>query len=322
LVIICPVYNEEGTIEYFFGRLREALADLDPARYECHLLFTNNCSTDGTLGKLAALKAAHDWVDYVTLSRNHGYQLSLLAGLSVARADLYMICDADCEDPPEMLHEFVARLDEGHDLAYGIRNDRPDPWLLGRCRSLFYLTLRSLGDYRIVPYMAEFALFRRCIRDALVANRNTFPFLRAEVGYAGYSVVGVPYRRETRRHGRTHYNFLGNCRFAIAGILSSTTFPLRAVFYGLPAVTLAFVTLCVLFSLGAVSFPATVVSLLTCGGFYLCGGVAFLSIYLARTYQNGLGRRRFIIDRSRSSLAPTADRTRPDPARHGRKRAA
>ncbi len=322
LVIICPVYNEEGTIDYFFGRLRETLADLDPQRYECRLLFTNNCSTDGTLARLAALKAAHPWVDYVTLSRNHGYQLSLLAGLSLARADLYMVCDVDCEDPPEMLHEFLARLDEGHDLAYGIRNDRPDPWLLGLCRSLFYLTLRCLGDYRIIPYMAEFSLFRRCVRDALVANKNTFPFLRAEIGYAGYSVVGVPYRREARRHGRTHYNFLGNCRFAIAGILSSTTFPLRAVFYGLPAVMLAFVVLCVLFALGAIGFAAAAVSLLACGGLYLCGGVAFLSIYLARTYQNGLGRQRFIVDHSRSSLPAARARKRVPTSRVPRRRAA
>jgi hypothetical protein len=261
LVVICPVYNEEQNIPYFFERIRKVFAQLDPAKHEYRLLFTNNRSTDGTLARLRELRAAHDWVDYLTLSRNHGYQLSVLAGLSAAKADLYMVCDVDCEDPPELLLDFLAQVRRGADIAYGIRNNRPDPWLLSRFRSLFYWVLRSLGDYRIIPYMAEFALLRRCVRDTLVASRNTFPFLRAEVGYAGFNIAGVAYRREPRRHGRTHYNFWGNFRFAVAGILSSTTFPLRATFYALPAVTLSSLLLCLLFAGGALGFQATVVAL-------------------------------------------------------------
>ena len=72
--------------------------------------------------------------------------------------------------------------------------------------------------------------------NVVVGSDNTAPFLRAEFGYAGFNIVGVPYRREARRHGRTHYNFIGNVRFAVAGMLSSTTFPLRAIFYAFPAV--------------------------------------------------------------------------------------
>jgi glycosyltransferase involved in cell wall biosynthesis len=303
LVVICPVYNEERNITYFFERIRMVFARLDPAEYEYRLLFTNNRSADGTLARLRELRAAYHWVDYLTLSRNHGYQLSVLAGLSAAKADLYMVCDVDCEDPPELLFDFLAEIRRGADIAYGIRNNRPDPWLLGRFRSLFYFLLRSLGDYRIIPYMAEFALFRRCVRDTLVAGRNTFPFLRAEVGYAGFTLAGVDYRRESRRHGRTHYNFWGNFRFAVAGILSSTTFPLRATFYALPGVILLSLSLCLLFAAGAVGFQATVVSLLGLNALYVAAAVGFLAIYLARTYQNGLGRKRFIVDRSQSALS-------------------
>ena len=79
-----------------------------------------------------------------------------------------MICDVHCEDPPEMVHDFLRAIDGGYDLAYGIRNNRDEPWLLRKCRVLFYLALRALGDYRIIPYVAEFAMFRRCVRDAVI----------------------------------------------------------------------------------------------------------------------------------------------------------
>ena len=96
---ICPIYNEEVNIAYFFERL-DALERLNPLRGSTYqLLFTNNRSVDGSLAQIDKIRAVHDWVGCLTMSRNHGYQLSVLAGLSTMRADLYMICDVDCEDP-------------------------------------------------------------------------------------------------------------------------------------------------------------------------------------------------------------------------------
>ena len=302
LAVICPIYNEEQNIAYFFDRIKKALEQLDPLAYTYQLVFTNNRSTDGSLAQIDKIRATHDWVGYLTLSRNHGYQLSVLAGLSTMRADLYMICDVDCEDPPEMVHDFLDGIERGHDLAYGIRNNRNEPWLLSRCRGLFYLALRALGDYRIVPYMAEFAMLRRPVRDVVIASHNSAPFLRAEYGYAGFSLIGIPYRRDARRYGKTHYNLLTNTRFAIAGILAATTFPLRAVFYSFPVVCLLNLVLGLSFASGVAALDATIVGLLLVNGLYMAGALAFLSIYLARTYQNGLRRRRFIVDRAQSSM--------------------
>ena len=102
---------------------------------------------------------------YLTLSRNYGYQLSVLAGLSSVNADLYMVCDVDCEDPPEMLLSFLAKIEEGGDYVYGIRNNRPDPWLLGKMRSAFYLTLRggwaTTRSFPTCPSSPSFAARRR-----------------------------------------------------------------------------------------------------------------------------------------------------------------
>ena len=301
IVIISPVFNEQDNIDYFFGRLCAAIDRCDRNKYTFTLVFTNNRSTDGTLDKLKSLHAAHDWVQYLTLSRNHGYQLSVLSGLTTFEADFYMVCDVDCEDPPEVLLTFLERIEQGGDYVYGIRSNRPDHCLLGKMRAAFYFTLRCLGDYPVVPYMSEFALFRRKVRDNLIRGNSSFPFLRTEVGFGGFDIVGVPYRREERKHGSSHYNYWRNFSFAVAGILSSTTFPLRAIFYTLPIV----IFLCLLAALSlafGASFQFVVISILLIDSIYLLSGVAFSAIYLARIYHNGLGRARFIIDHDFSTL--------------------
>jgi polyisoprenyl-phosphate glycosyltransferase len=309
LLVICPVFNEEKNIEYFFGRVQAIFAALDPGRYACSLLFTNNRSSDRTLELIQALEQQHSWVNHLTLSRNFGYQLSVLSGLSTGDADLYMTCDVDCEDPPELLHTFLEAIESGRDLVYGIRNNRPDSWLMARCRRGFYSVLRALGDYKIVPYMAEFSMARRHVRDQLVTNANTFPFIRAEVGYVGFDILGIPYRREDRLHGETHYNYWSNFRFAVAGILSSTTFPLRAALYSFPVVLVAIAVMCSSYLLGWLSFETALLVIVSCAAVYSVSTLAFISIYLARTYQNGLGRSRFIIDRRLSHLPSHAART-------------
>lgn len=311
ILVICPVYNEERNIQYFFERLKAVFAKLDPRRYECRLLFTNNRSGDQTLDRVRELHLAHDWVDYLTLSRNHGYQRSVLSGLASVDADFYMVCDVDCEDPPELLTTFVEKMESGSDHVYGIRSDRPEPWLMLRARAFFYWVLRKVGDNKMIPYMAEFGLFRRCVRDVLVANSNSFPFLRAEIGYAGFVVTGVPYKREPRRFGKTHYNVVGNTRFAIAGLLTSTTFPLRALLYFLPILVGLNALACILYATSVVSFGAAVMTLLFVNLSYLGSGLAFSAVYLARIYQNGLGRPRFIIDWTRTSLPRPGEASGP-----------
>lgn len=306
ITVICPVYNEESNVEFFVERFQKVLAEVDATRYEVRLAFTNNRSTDRTLEKIRALQMRFAWIDYLTLSRNHGYQLSVLSGLTTIDADLYMVCDCDCEDPPELLLQFLARIEAGADVAYGIRTDRPDPWLMLKCRLFFYQLLKALGDYRIVPYMAEFGMMTRRVRDLLVRGNNSFPFLRAEIGFCGFRIEGVPYRRETRASGKSNYNFWGNFRFAVAGILSSTTFPLRATFYLLPATIAMNFALLLLGLASILPFQAVVILFLCVNGCYASFALAFMAIYLARTYQNGLGRPRFIIDQSLSSIQGSA----------------
>jgi dolichol-phosphate mannosyltransferase len=136
LAILCPCYNEEKTIELFFQRLRPVIDSVSD-RYTVKTIFLNNCSSNATLEEI--LKIRHNWphVYVITFSRNVGYRRSLDAGLRNTSGDLFVFIDVDCEDPPSLIPEFLARHEEGYDIVYGERVDREEPDWLKAARRFF-----------------------------------------------------------------------------------------------------------------------------------------------------------------------------------------
>lgn len=291
--IVCPVFNEEHAIPAFYERLKAAVTPLSE-KYDFELIFTNNRSVDGTLGAIQALRKKDPTVQVITLSRNFGYQASVLAGINYTTGDATIVIDVDCEDPPEMIPLFIAKWEEGFDIVYGLRANRPEPRPLILMRKLFYRVLRLMADTDIVLDMAEFALVSSRVRNVMCDNSNTFPFLRAEIGYSGFLRHGIKYDRQQRTVGKSYYNLWGMFKFAVAGILSVSTFPLRIAIYAWPLIAVAngvFLTL----DLAGMSANAFRI-LVALDLFY---GITLLTThgaYLARIYKNNLARPVFIID--------------------------
>ena len=287
--IICPVFNEAQTIPIFYDRISAVLQPLRD-RYDFELLFLNNRSSDGTLEVLKDLRRRDASVQIITLSRNFGYQASVQAGMSYASGDGIIVIDVDCEDPPELIPAFLAKWQEGYDVVCGIRMERAERWVVKKLRNVFYHLLRLTADMDIVLYMAEFALISAVVRDAILNNKNTFPFLRAEIGYAGFSRYEFAYNRQARVAGRTHYNFLRMLSFAAAGLLTSSTFLMRLAAYLLPVVIALNALLVV--SDHPLAFRALVASDLS----YIALLITIQGVYLARVYKNAMGRPIFIVD--------------------------
>ena len=298
LSVIVPVHNERGNIEPFYRRAVPTLQSLvDPMDWE--MVFVNNGSDDDTLGEILKIRAVDPRVKVITLSKNFGYHAALVAGLSSTEGDLYTMIDVDCEDPPELLGKFYETIKAGAQLVYGIRSNREEPAIVTLGRKIFYLLNRQIADSEIVLWMGEFAMVTRQVRDAILLPRTTYPFLRAEMGYVGFKRVGIPYFRARRVSGKSHYNVLTMTRFAIAGILSSTTFPLRFVLYLAAFLAVAFPTTAVGLRLdfGDAARLAAIVAL-----YFLLISVPFVTLYLARTYKNGVSRPLFVIDRTETFL--------------------
>jgi dolichol-phosphate mannosyltransferase len=297
LNVIVVVWNDSEQIPAFYDRARATLERL--ADVEWRLVFVNNASGDDTLARLLDLRASDDRVKIVTLSRNFGYHAGLIAGLSTTAADLYAMVDVDCEDPPELLADLYDRIRGGSQLAYGVRSDRDEAWLMTQGRRLFYIVNSLLADSAMVMWMGEFSMMTRQVRDAIIAAQTTFPFLRAEMSYVGFQPVGLPYRRARRGLGRSHYSAWRLMQFAVAGILSGTTFPLRFVLYlsvvlgaALPVAAVG-----LRLSLDDVARIAVVAAF-----YHLLLTTSIISLYLARTYRNVVARPVFVVDQSRTYL--------------------
>ncbi len=297
--IVCPVYNEEQAIPILYGRLQRAIANYRD-QFDFELLFTNNASTDASAEIVARIREEDPSVQLLTLSRNFGYQASLQAGLTYAAGDAIVVIDVDCEDPPEMIPEFLRRWQEGYDVVYGIRKDRPEPWIIRQLRTLFYYVLSASADMDIILFMSEFSLLTAEVQRAILSNQTSFPFLRSEIGYAGFARFGVPYRRQKRIAGETHYNLVSMTIFAVAGILTASTFLLRIPLYAFPLLVLGNVCLIAwdIVRSSSAGFRLCVVFDLI----YIIALLVVLGLYLARIYKNGMRRPNFIVNRKASLL--------------------
>jgi len=303
--VICPVHNEEESVPVFYSRLQKAIEPLRK-EFDFELIFINDSSTDKTLSVIEQLRAKDRSTQVLSLSRNFGYQAAVLAGMKYAGGDGIFTIDVDCEDPPELVPEFIAKWKEGYEVVYGLREGRPEAKVITGLRRLFYRSLKIMADSDIVLDMAEFALISSHVRDIIVDNQNTFPFLRAEIGYAGFSRIGIKYDRQSRVRGKSHYNIWRMTVFAGGGILTSSTFPMRIAFYFLPLLIALNVLL-----LGIDLMYTSLGLFKTLVVFDMVYGISLLTIYglyFARIYKNSISRPVFIIDwkSSRHNLPASA----------------
>jgi len=301
ITILCPVYNEDRVVPLFFARIQPVIEKLSE-HYGVHLLFLNNASNDRTAQQIEKIREVWPTTYLITMSRNVGYHASLECGLKNAVGDLFVFIDVDCEDPPEMILEFVDKYEHGYDIVYGERVDRAESEAMKKARKFFYRLLRAVADEEILLDMAEFSLFTREVRDAVLDENTSFPFLRASIARVGFRRAAIPFKRQKRVAGNTHYNLIKMSVFAVAGILSASTLFLRLPIYLLPVWLLSLLLL----SVGYVSThsPWMIVGAFLLFAAYIGATMAFTALYVARAYKNGLHRPNAFIDRTRSVLQP------------------
>ncbi|MBI2820848.1 MAG: glycosyltransferase family 2 protein [Acidobacteria bacterium] len=297
--IVCPVFNEEATIPLFYNRLDKVLTGLRHLS-EFELIFVNNGSRDGTSEVILALRRDDPHVQVLTLSRNYGYQAAVTAGLRYATGEAMVIIDVDCEDPPEMIATFVEEWRKGYDIVYGRRDKRSEFVGIHLLRKAFYRITRLIADSDIILDMAEFSLITREVRDAVLSNVSTFPFVRGEMAYVGFERKAIPYKRGRRIHGESHYNFWGMIQFALGGILSSSTFLLRLpVYLFLPLTAVNLLGLAMAWHGGGERWVHV---LMVVNFLYIAFFLATVSIYLARTYKNVVQRPLYVVNWKKSAM--------------------
>jgi dolichol-phosphate mannosyltransferase len=230
LSIVVPCYNEEAVLRELYRRVTMACRSLVGNCYE--LVLVNDGSFDETWTILQDLARNDDRIVAVDLSRNHGHQLALSAGLSLARGARILVIDADLHDPPELLSEMMRLMDSGADVVYGKRVERDgETWFKRVTASVFYRLLLRLADVEIPPDTGDFRLMRRPVLEALLAMPEQQRFIRGMVAWLGFRQVPLKYCRDRRFAGETKYSLRKMLTFAVDGITGFSIMPLRISLY-------------------------------------------------------------------------------------------
>jgi len=302
ITISVPVYNEEDNIASLMARLK-AFSETQPS-YDFEFLFTDNASEDGTYGRLADEAKADPRVRVVRFSRNFGYQRSILTNFLLARGDAAVQVDADLQDPPEMIAQFIQYWEQGYKVVYGVRRRRDEARLMEACRKLYYRFIRSISEVNLPKDAGDFRLIDRTIIEHLRTIQDKNPYLRGLIAGLGHRQIGIEYDRAQRTAGSTKFNFLRLMRLGIDGVVSQSTAPLHYItFFGFTLCALSGVV-----SVGYIIYWAANWKTITAGfttmvllQLVTIGlNAAFLGVlgeYLARVTENVRGHPFVVIDR-------------------------
>jgi dolichol-phosphate mannosyltransferase len=298
--VVVPVYNESEVIPVFHDRASKALAGMTGFDYE--IVYVDDGSQDDSYDKLQGFAADSPHVRVIKFSRNFGHQIAITAGIDHARGDCVAVIDSDLQDPPEVIAEMAEKWREGYDVIYGVRSQREGETAMKLLTaSVFYRLLDKIAGIHIPPDVGDFRLMSRRAVEQLKRLREKDRFVRGLVSWIGFRQTGVTYHRDKRVAGETKYPWRKMIKFAIDGISSFSTMPLRlATWLGYATSLLAFLYLVTVFVQKAVGITvqgwATImVALLFLGGIQLiCLGI--IGEYLGRIFTEIKPRPMYVVE--------------------------
>ena len=225
LSIVVPVYNEELNLARLFERLESVMAQL-AANYE--IVCVNDGSRDNTLQALIEHHQRNPAIKVVNLSRNFGKEIALSAGIDYARGTAVVPIDADLQDPPELIGELVEKWREGYDVVYATRRSRQgESWLKRLTANAFYRTIDRMSRVPIPRDTGDFRLLDRRVVEALKQLPERTRFMKGMFSWVGFRQASIEYDRPQRYKGTTTWNYWRLWNFAIDGITSFSSLPLK-----------------------------------------------------------------------------------------------
>ncbi len=268
------------------------------------IVLVNDGSTDRTWEVMYGLAQSRPGLILVNLSRNHGHQLALSAGLSVSRGQRVLTIDADLQDPPELLPELMQAMDDGADVAYARRRERPGDGRAKRIAcNVFYRLLRMLTDVDVPLDAGDFRLMNRRVVDLLNRMPERRRFLRGMSAWVGFKQAPVYYDRDARAAGETKYPFFKLMRLALDGVTSLSVKPLAMASYlgvigvGLGFLLILYIVLSLIIRPGQTPTGwASLMAVLVIFSSLQLIVLGIMGDYLGQIYEQTRGRPVFVID--------------------------
>ncbi len=300
LSIVIPIYNEEENIDSLINRLRTVVAQM---QISCEYIFVNDGSKDHSFQLIKNLALADPAVKFIDFSRNFGHQIAVSAGLDLAAGDRVAIIDADLQDPPELIIDMFAKMDQGYEVVYAKRNNRNgESWLKKFTAKVFYRILKSITSVKIPVDTGDFRIIDRKVVNVLNQMPEHNKFLRGQISWIGFKQTYVEYDRKVRQAGSTGYTYKKMIRLALDGITSFSNFPLKvASICGFVVSGIAFmVMIYALYSRYITKdyvegWTSTIISVLFLGGIQLIS-IGIIGEYISRLSENARNRPLYIIN--------------------------
>jgi glycosyltransferase involved in cell wall biosynthesis len=302
LSLVVPFYNESAAVACFFQRITPILAALDTLAYE--IVCINDGSADDTLAQLIAIAERDRRVRVIDLSRNFGKEAALTAGLNEALGDAVIPIDADLQDPPEVIPLLVEQWRNGYEVVLAKRANRDsDSYMKRKTAGMFYRLYNAVSDIKLPENVGDFRLVDRQVLDALKQLPENRRFMKGLFAWVGFKTVTVEYAREARSAGESKFSGWRLWNFALEGITSFSTVPLRWWTYFGSAISLfAFIYgLVIIFKtlihgIDMPGYASILTVVLFLGGIQLIG-IGVLGEYVGRTYLESKGRPIYLIRR-------------------------
>lgn len=300
LTVVVAAYNEADALPLLHARLSPVLAAMDDV--DARVLYVDDGSSDATWPVMRQLAADDPRVGLLRLSRNFGKEAALTAGLDMVDGGAAMILDADAQDPPELIPQFVAKWREGFDNVYGRRSERVgEGWAKRATASMFYRVIGRLSRTPVPEDTGDFRLLSPRALAALRELRERHRFMKGLFGWVGFNGAEIAYEREARVAGRSKFNFWKLWNLALEGITSFSTAPLRistylglltalvALGYGLYVIVKA-----LMYGDPVAGWPSMMAVILFLGGVQLIA-LGMIGEYLGRLYVEAKQRPLYVV---------------------------
>lgn len=296
--IVIPVYNEEKVLEELYRRLVKVM---DSLNYEFEVIMVDDGSKDNSLRILEDFCQRDKRFKLISFSRNFGHQTAVSAGIDFTSGDAVIVMDADLQDPPEVLPNFIAKWEEGYDVVYAIRTKRKEGFLKRMAYAAFYRILRYISDIEIPLDSGDFSIMDKKIVDLLKKMPERNRFVRGIRSWLGFRQIGLAYERDPRFAGETKYTFKKLLKLAFDGIVSFSKVPLQfaslmgfivsafAIIYGIGTFFQKILT-----DTTVPGYTTTIIMITFIGGIQLIT-IGIIGEYIARIYDEVKQRPHYII---------------------------
>ncbi|MCU4187907.1 glycosyltransferase family 2 protein [Flavobacterium sp. HXWNR29] len=298
--IVVPLYNEEEVFDKLIQRLTSVINNTS---FSCEVILVNDGSSDKTDTLIQKICKEDTRFTGVLLSRNHGHQLAVTAGLQYVRGKKgAMIIDGDLQDPPELVNQFYDLLINGYDVIYAVRKNRKESFIKKMAYSSYYRLQKKVSNFNIPIDSGDFSMLSRRVVDTMNNMPEQSRYLRGMRAWVGYKQIAYEYDRDERHAGETKYSWTKLFELAFNGIFNFSDFPVKII------TRLGFLT--VIFSLiyfgyniyrkiyyndVPQGFSATILAIILFSGVQLIS-LGLIGEYVLRIYNQVRNRPLFIVD--------------------------